>query len=461
MNENKQPRKLNTSGAQHKTVYRAASGDKPQANAAPNAPRKLNRTAGENAHPAREMGAVDGGSHTPERVNTRRTTQTSAAHKKKKTKKKGCLLPLLITVAVLLVIFLVAWRVIMNAIRPNENTTSLKDFITSIGTPEEYSGDVVNILVCGIDSDDGETRDYGDGSNDGMTDMIMYVNFDVKNKQAHLLQIPRNTFVGGEITTPNGTYTSSNGQINAVMYSNDGDIAALCDVVNYQLQLPVDHYITINMAALKQVVDTFGGIEVYVPHDMEYGGSSLAQGYQTMDGNAAEFFVRCRKGEGFERSDLDRLNMQRYFYSGLLRRIRTMTFKDAVKLTPAFMNYVTTDLDTATIAKLAISLLKTDSANIMLCQLPIYNCGARYLDTHSVVVAAAEQDAALLNQYFRDYTGEVPAADMHVADWPISGDASDPNIQFMGQLDTEAENGQENENLDGSYTVTAENTAVQ
>ena len=96
-------------------------------------------------------------------------------------------------------------------------------------------------------------------------------------------------------------------------------------------------------------------------------------------GSAAEFFVRNRHGAGFERSDLDRLNMLRYFYSGLLGKIRTMTLKDAVKLTPAFMNYVTTDLDTVTIAKLAVSLLKTDSANIMLCQMPVYNCGERYV----------------------------------------------------------------------------------
>ena len=435
MSDNKQTRRLNTSGAQHKNVYHSSPAG---------APRRSVSTAG--AHHASH-------SHTAQ--------PGRGGHRRKRKKKGGCLLPAAITLAVLLVIFLVAWRVIMGAIRPDEGTTSLKDFINSIGTPGEYSGDVVNILVCGIDSDDGETRDYGDGSNDGMTDMVMYVNFDVKNKQAHLLQIPRNTFVGGEITTPNGTYKANNGQINSVMYSNGSDVAALCDVVNYQLGLPVDHYITINMAALKEVVDLFGGVEVYVPHDMEYAGSYLAQGYQTLDGNAAEFFVRCRKGEGFERSDLDRLNMQRYFYSGLLRRIRTMTFKDAVKLTPAFMNYVTTDLDTATIAKLAISLLKTDSANIMLCQLPVYNCGQRYLDTHSVVVAAADADAALLNQYFRTYTGEVPVEALNLASWPVSGEPSDPNIQFMGQLDTEAENGQQNENLDGSYTVTADNTAVQ
>ena len=78
-----------------------------------------------------------------------------------------------------------------------------------------------------------------------------------------------------------------------------------------------------------------------------------------------------------------------------------------------------------------------------------------------LVVGAAGETATLLNQYFREYTGEVPAENLNFASWATSGAPSDPNVQYMGQLDTERENGQQNENLDGSYTVTADNTAVQ
>ena len=46
-------------------------------------------------------------------------------------------------------------------------------------------------------------------------------------------------------------------------------------------------------------------------------------------------------------------------------------------------------------------------------------------------------------------------------EWPHGSASTDANVQYMGQLDTERENGQQNENLDGSYTVTADNTAVQ
>src|SRR5699024_12095576 len=82
------------------------------------------------------------------------------------------------------------------------------------------------------------------------------------------------------------------------------------------------------MEALTEVVDNFGGIEVYIPHDMEYNGSYLAKGYRNLDGASAEFFVRNRHGEGYENSDIDRLNMQRYFYAALFKRARSMGILD-------------------------------------------------------------------------------------------------------------------------------------
>ena len=49
-------------------------------------------------------------------------------------------------------------------LKPEENAASL---VEEIQTLEEYKGDVVNILVCGIDYEDG--RGYSsDGTNDGI-----------------------------------------------------------------------------------------------------------------------------------------------------------------------------------------------------------------------------------------------------------------------------------------------------
>ena len=132
---------------------------------------------------------------------------------------------------------------IQESIRPESDAPSI---VEEIQTLEEYKGDVVNILVCGIDYEEG--RGYGaDGSNDGMTDMILYCQFDIKNGALRMLQIPRNTLVTTEnrtVTLSSGkTYRASNYQINSVALSNGGSIAALAEVIYDQYKLPVDYYV--------------------------------------------------------------------------------------------------------------------------------------------------------------------------------------------------------------------------
>ena len=61
---------------------------------------------------------------------------------------------------------------------------------------------------------------------------------------------------------------------------------------------------------------------------MSFAGSALKQGYRNLNGASAEFFVRCRHGQGYSNSDIDRLNMQRYFYAGLFKRVRSMGITD-------------------------------------------------------------------------------------------------------------------------------------
>lgn len=207
------------------------------------------------------------------------------------------------------------------SIRPEEDAPSIQQ---EIQTAEEYKGDVVNILVCGIDYEEGRNYSKDPSANDGMTDMILYCQFDVKGSALRMLQIPRNSLVttaNRKIELSNGkTYSASNYQINSVALSNGGSIAALAEVIYDQFKLPIDYYVTVDMQALVEVVDNFGGIEVYIPHDMSYGGSALKQGYRNLDGKSAEFFVRCRHGQGYANADIDRLNMQRYFYAGLFKR---------------------------------------------------------------------------------------------------------------------------------------------
>ena len=373
--------------------------------------------------------------------------------KAKKKKKTPMWLPLAVTLAVVAVISgVVIYAASMvnkveENIKPEENAASL---VEEIQTLEEYKGDVVNILVCGIDYEEG--RAYSsDGTNDGMTDMILYCQFDIKGGALRMLQIPRNSLVatkGRKVNLSNGkTYSVSNYQINSVALSNDGNIAALAEVIYDQYKLPVDYYVTVDMQALVEMVDNFGGIEVYIPHDMSFAGSALKQGYRNLNGSAAEFFVRCRHGEGYSNSDIDRLNMQRYFYAGLFKRVRSMGITDVLsQLDLVFSNYIHTDMDLTTIAKMLVSFTRIDSANIMLAQTPVFmgvpNVGKTdSFDGYSCVVPDAGSIAELLNAYFRNYTGPVSAEELNLvtSDWPHGTASTSANVQFVGQLDKQSD----------------------
>jgi hypothetical protein len=222
------------------------------------------------------------------------------------------------------------------------------------------------------------------------------------------------------------------------------------------------------MQALVDMVDNFGGIEVYIPRDMSYGGSKLLKGYRNLDGASAEFFVRCRHGDGYANSDIDRLNMQRYFYAGLFKRARAMGITDILNQLPLiFKDYIHTDMDITTIAKLLASFLKIDSSNIILAQTPVFmgvpNVGKTdSFAGYSCVVPDAGSIANLLNQYFCTYTGPVEVSELHMVtdQWPHGNASTDANVQYMGRIDKESDDAILSGDTDLSGAVTTDGQAA-
>lgn len=430
MNNSNQHRKLNTSSASH-----GASGASRTGGASSSAGRKINRSG---ASSASSSGAARNVYHAPSSAaassgrTASRPAAASAAHasaprrrKKKRSVLKTVLISLGCFVGVLAIGLFGLYQWVVRSISPEGGNPTINEIIN---TPTEYKGDVVNVLVCGIDYEEGRAYS-GDGSNDGMTDMIMYVNFDVANHKINMLQIPRDTYPGEEYKHGN------TGKINAVALHNDG-IGSLMELIHEQYKLPVDYYVTIDMQSLKEIVDLFGGIEVYIPKDISYKGSTLEQGYRNLNGEAAEFFVRNRN---YAQADIARLDMQRYFYQGLFARIRTANVWDLAKLAPVALKYVETNIPMDELISMGVSFLQVDSANIMMCKLPTYSAAQRYNDqSHLICDVAKTTD--LLNEYFRTYGG--PVYELDVPTLATVGESTDPNVQYMGQLDTEAEAGQ-------------------
>ena len=465
------PRHINTDRSLNRSGNRSDSRPGGQPDPAAGAPR---RTAADAGSAGTRPGA--GGAHSdPPLCPARSAGQGNAPRRRRKKKKTPLWLPFAVVMAVIAVVSgVVVYGVslvnrVEDSIRPAESTPTIEE---EVKTAEEYKGDVVNILVCGIDYEEGRSYSNDPTSNDGMTDMILYVQFDIKGGALRMLQIPRNSLVttkNRKVTLSNGkTYAATNYQINSVALSNGGSIAALADVIYDQYRLPIDYYVSVDMQALVEMVDNFGGIEVYIPHDMSYGGSKLLKGYRNLDGASAEFFVRCRHGDGYANSDIDRLNMQRYFYAGLFKRARAMGITDILNQLPLiFNNYIKTDMDITTIAKLLVSFLKIDSSNIILAQTPVFmgvpNIGKTdTFDGYSCVVPDAGSIANLLNQYFCTYTGPIDVSEMHLVtdEWPHGSASTDANVQYMGRIDKESDDAILSGDTDLDSAVTTDGQAA-
>ncbi len=269
--------------------------------------------------------------------------------------------------------------------------------------------DAYNFLLVGIDTDE-ERKDNLYVGDLGMTDVILYVNMDVKNGKLNILQIPRDSYPGEAVDT------GSSGKINAVLKcgpDQEAPINNLVDVVEQQFKLPVDNYISIDMDGFKGLVDALNGLDVFVPYELDFDGSHIPQGWNHLDGAGAEFFVRNRHGEGFERGDPDRLNNQRYFYAALFRRLMALSAGDVPGMLGVFDEYCRTDYSAGDLLNLALSVKGVGSENIIFCQVP----GATSAAGWSADPAGYDRSVYFIDLYGRQ-----------VYEQP---DASDPNDDGM------------------------------
>ena len=234
-----------------------------------------------------------------------------------------------------------------------------------------------------------------------------------------------------------GEIGGSAGKINGI-FANSADkenrVNTLAQYITRVFGLPIDDYVTIDMDSLREIVDVFGGIEVYVPVTMEYDGSRLEQGWRVLMGAECEFFLRQRKDtSATPRGDIDRLANQQYFYSALFRRVRTATVGDIIKLTPVVQKYINTSLNFMELVQLGMSVLSIPSENIIIGRLPVAR-GELY-NGQDVMVCAKAETAEFLNEYFRPADDPLAAQQIGTPDWGTRSEVIGAEVRRMGEVD--------------------------
>ncbi|MDU0990770.1 MAG: LCP family protein [Enterococcus faecium] len=164
-----------------------------------------------------------------------------------------------------------------------------------------------SVLLMGIDTGDLGRVDQG------RSDTIMVATVSPEDKQTTIVSIPRDTYV--DIV---GRDTKD--KINHAYAF--GGAAMPMDTVQKYVDIPIDHYVSINMKGLKELVDAVGGIEVNNDLTFSQDGYDFTIGKITLNGDQALSYSRMRYED--PNGDYGRQERQRKIVEGVAKKVLSL-----------------------------------------------------------------------------------------------------------------------------------------
>lgn len=210
-----------------------------------------------------------------------------------------------------------------------------------------------NILVMGIDNGADESEDSGKRA-----DTIIVISLNNNTGKASFINIPRDTWV----TVPN---TNTGTRLKSI-YAMGGSPLMVREV-NSLLGISIHQYIALDMQTFADLIDILGGIDLYVEGNMVYEDSeaglniNLSQGYQHLDGETAQKYLRYRSPE---LGDIGRAKRQQKFIKALYQEVLQLkTVPKLPQIAEVFQSRVETSAEIFDAAHLA-NVLRQMSSDI-------------------------------------------------------------------------------------------------
>lgn len=241
------------------------------------------------------------------------------------------------------------------------------------------------------------------GTNQNLTDTMIYVNYNVETGKVAMMSIPRDTYITNEYCVGhklNSLYRGKNTQ-------------AFVEQIEELIGVDIDYYLIFDSKMLIDIVDKVGGVEVDVPVRMKYDDPTqnlhidLKKGTQVLNGKQAEQFVRYRKGNdgsGYARGDLQRTEVQQQFIKNFISTV--LSAKNLTKI-PDLINVALDNTDTNITAREALKystdVMKIDTSNISSCTAP---GEAKYINNISYFVMDKEKTKELVKNKLVDNSSE-------------------------------------------------------
>ncbi len=254
-----------------------------------------------------------------------------------------------------------------------------------------------------------------------LTDVMMLVSYDTAAGDMTIMQLPRDTYIEIE----DYSYTKLNGLYNhcvseAKKEGSDNKALDGCrkaaDYLSAALGIPIHYCAVMDLDGFGAIVDAIGGVEIYVPYTMEYEDENqnlyinLQKGYNTLDGNEAEQFVRFRSG--LVNADLGRVDAQKMFMTAFIEAVKeNISISTVGDIAAAITKNVETDLRLREIIEFGTEFIGIELSGVTMMTAPGEVASSYY-------VLNKESLKNVLNEHYNIYVEE------------LTDDEVDKNILF-------------------------------
>lgn len=225
----------------------------------------------------------------------------------------------------------------LHAMGDVSDANSLNEFLESWahnGGEKIHSKNVLNVLLCGIDTEDGTAAG-------GRADAIILVSVNKKTKEIVLSSFFRDSYIYMDIPQKDGTTKGRYEKVNAAY--NYGGPAALIDTIEKNYKVEIDQYIAVDFASFTKLIDAVGGVTVdveekeamYIRRTSSHKSFPYGNNVQ-LSGSQALVYSRIRHLD----SDINRTERQRKVIKSLIESAKTATngqLVNAYKLTAKYI----------------------------------------------------------------------------------------------------------------------------
>lgn len=225
------------------------------------------------------------------------------------------------------------WDVSKSMDKTYETVERSKKSQVNLNNKEPFS-----VLLLGIDTgDDGRVEQ-------GRSDTTIVATVNPRDKQTTLVSLTRDTYVD---IPGQGKQDKLNHA-----YAFGGASLAMDTVENY-LNIPINHYVSINMAGLKELVNAVGGIEVNNNLTFSQDGYDFTIGKISLDGEQALSYSRMRYED--PNGDYGRQERQRKVIEGIVQKVLSLnSVSNYQEILTAVSDNMKTDLSFDDMKKIAL-----------------------------------------------------------------------------------------------------------